>query len=252
MLSYVSLLDNCLIMINIKRLFFLSTIFAFFFCGNIVVAQKYNQFDENKKRTGPWKKYYKLNKRIKYTGQFENGKEVGTFKFYNINYSTYPEAIKVFTKDSDLVKVTYLYDNGKTRVTGTFKGKNRVGKWTYLYKKGTVFSEEFYVDGKLEGKVTIYFKKNGKKAEVSEYKNGVLHGVSRKYSDKEVLIEEVLYENGLANGIAKYFELSGSLKERGIYKNGKRFGKWEFYLDGEMIDEKKQKELRKNKRQQKN
>ena len=129
----------------------------------MAVAQKYNQFDENKKRTGPWKKYYKLNKRIKYIGQFEDGKEVGTFKFYNIKYSTYPEAIKVFTKDSDLVKVTYLYDNGKTRVTGTFKGKKRVGKWEYLYKKGTVFSEEFYVDGKLNGKVTVYFKQNGKK-----------------------------------------------------------------------------------------
>ncbi len=239
-------------MINIKRLFFVCVLFAFFLNGNDAIAQKYNQFDENKKRTGPWKKYYKLNKRIKYVGQFENGKEVGTFKFYNIKYSTHPEAIKIFTKGSDLVKVTYLYDNGKTRVTGTFKGKNRVGKWTYLYKKGTVFSEEFYVDGKLEGKVTIYFKNNGKKAEVSEYKNGVLHGLSKKYSDKEILIEEVLYENGLANGLAKYYELSGNLKERGIYKNGKRIGKWEFYLDGEMIDEKKQRELRKNQIKQKN
>jgi antitoxin component YwqK of YwqJK toxin-antitoxin module len=239
-------------MINIKRLFFVCILFAFFLNGNDAVAQKYNQFDENKKRTGPWKKYYKLNKRIKYIGQFENGKEVGTFKFYNIKYSTHPEAIKVFIKGSDLVAVTYLYDNGKTRVTGAFKGKKRVGKWKYLYKKGSVFSEEFYVDGKLEGKVTIYFKKNGKKAEVSEYKNGFLHGVSKKYSEKEVIIEEVLYENGLANGLAKYFELSGNLKERGIYKNGKRIGKWEFYLDGEMIDEKKQRELRKNKIQKKN
>ncbi|MDG1527949.1 MAG: toxin-antitoxin system YwqK family antitoxin [Polaribacter sp.] len=239
-------------MINIKRLFFVCILFTFFLNGNDAVAQKYNQFDENKKRTGPWKKYYKLNKRIKYVGQFENGKEVGTFKFYNIKYSTHPEAIKVFAKGSDLVKVTYLYDNGKTRVTGTFKGKNRVGKWKYLYKKGTVFSEEVYVDGKLEGKVTIYFKNNGNKAEVSEYKNGVLHGLSKKYSDKEVLIEEVLYENGLANGMAKYYELSGNLKERGIYKNGKRIGKWEFYLDGEMIDEKKQRELRENQIKQKN
>ena len=98
----------------------------------------------------------------------------------------------------------------------------------------------------------IYFKNNGNKAEVSEYKNGVLHGLSKKYSDKEVLIEEVLYENGLANGMAKYYELSGNLKERGIYKNGKRIGKWEFYLDGEMIDEKKQRELRENQIKQKN
>ena len=239
-------------MINIKRLFFVCTLFTFFLSGNIAVSQKYNQFDENKKRTGPWKKYYTTNKRIKYTGQFENGKEVGTFKFYSIKYSTYPEAIKVFKRNSDSVAVTYLFDNGKTRVKGNFLGKKRVGKWIYYFKKGTVFSEEFYVDGKLEGKVTIYFKKNGKKAEESEYKNGVLHGVSKKYSEKEVLIEEVLFENGLANGLAKYYELNGNLKERGVYKSGKRFGKWEFYLDGEIVDEKKRKELLKNSVKKKN
>ena len=111
MLSCVSLINNFLMMINIKRLFFVCTLFTLFLGGNIVVAQKYNQFDKNKKRTGTWKKYYS-NKRIKYIGQFENGKEVGTFKFYNINYSTYPEAIKTFKKGSDSVAVKYLFDNG--------------------------------------------------------------------------------------------------------------------------------------------
>lgn len=238
-------------MINIKRLFFVFILFAFFLSGNDVVAQEHNQFDKNKKRTGLWRKYYS-NKRIKYIGQFENGKEVGTFKFYNIKYSTYPEAIKVFKKDSDSVAVTYLYDNGKTRVTGAFIEKNRVGKWMYFHKKGTIFSEEYYVDGKLEGKVIVFFETNGKKAEESEYKNGLLHGVSKKYSDKEVLIEKVLFENGLANGLAIYYELSGDLKERGVYKDGKRIGKWEFYLDGEIADDKARKESLKNSIKNKN
>ncbi len=238
-------------MINIKRLFFVCILFTLFLSGNKVVAQKYNQFDQNKKRTGAWEKYYS-NKRIKYSGQFEDGKEIGTFKFYNIKYSTYPEAIKIFKKDSDSVSVTYLYDNGITRVTGAFVGRKRVGKWMYYYKKETIFSEEFYVDGKLEGKVTIYFKTNGKKAEESEYKKGLLHGASKKYSDKEVLIEEVLYENGLANGLAKYYELSGNVKERGVYKDGKRVGKWEFYLDGEIVSDKVRKESLKNSVKNKN
>ena len=238
-------------MINIKRLFFVCILFTFFLNGNDAVAQKYNQFDENKKRTGPWKKHYSSTNKIKYTGQFENGKEVGTFKFYNSNYSTYPEAIKIFTKNSDLVAVTYLYATGKTRVTGSFNGKNRVGTWTYFYENGTVFSKEHYVAGKLDGNLTIYFKQNSKKAEVSEYKKGLLHGVSKKYSDKEVLIEEVTYQNGVENGLAKYFELNGNLKERGVYKNGKRIGKWDFFLKGEIIDKKKQKELRENQIKQK-
>ena len=79
-----------------------------------------------------------------------------------------------------------------------------------------------------------------------------MHGLSKKYSDKGVLIEEVLFENGKANGLAKYYELSGNLKERGIYKDGKRVGKWEFYLDGEIVDDKKKKEALKNKIPKKN
>ena len=238
-------------MINIKRLFFVCILISLFLSANTIVAQKYNQFNENKKRTGPWKKYYP-NQRIKYTGQFENGKEVGVFKFYNSKYSAYPEAIKIFTKNSDSVTVKYLYESGESRVIGTFIGKSRVGKWTYFYKKGTIFSEEFYNNGKLEGKVTIYFKSNGKRAEESVYKKGKLHGISKKYSDKEILIEEVMYENGLENGLAKYYELSGVLKERGIYKDGKRIGKWEFYIDGEMVSDKKRKETLKNSVKQKN
>jgi antitoxin component YwqK of YwqJK toxin-antitoxin module len=238
-------------MINIKRLFFVSVFFMCFLSVNTLNAQRINQFDENKKRTGVWKKYYS-NKRIRYIGQFKDGKEIGTFKFYSINYSRFPEAIKVFKPGTDSIAVKYFFDNGKLRTTGTFIGKKRVGKWKYFYKNGTVFSTEFYDDGKLEGNVIVYFKSNGKIAEYSEYKNGLMHGLSKKYSDKGVLIEEVLFENGKANGLAKYYELSGSLKERGIYKDGKRIGKWEFYLDGEIVDEKKRKETLKNKIQKKN
>jgi len=66
------------------------------------------------------------------------------------------------------------------------------------------------------------------------------------------LIEEVTFENGLENGLAKYYELNGKLKEKGVYKNGKRIGKWEFYIDGEMVSDNKRKETLKNSVKQKN
>ncbi len=214
-------------------------------------AQRYNQFDKNKKRTGVWKKYYP-NKRVKYIGTFKDGKEVGTFKFYSMSFSRSPEATKVFHKNSDSVTVKYFYNTGKLKGKGMLLGRKKVGNWVYYYKKGGLFSEEFYVSGKLSGKSTIYFKSNGKIAEETTYKNGLLHGHVKNYSDKGILIEDVLYENGKPNGLAKYFELSGSLKEKGVYKNGIRVGKWEFYLDGEVVDPKKKKESRKNKIQPKN
>ena len=204
-------------------------------------AQRVNKFDENKKRTGVWKKYHP-NKRIRYIGTFKDGKEIGTFKFYDIRTSNYPSAIKKFQKNSDTVAVSFYYlykPNLKTK--GKMVGKKRVGKWVYYYSNGNILSEEFYRDGKLHGDLKTYYK-NGKVTEHSQYKNGLLDGVSKKYSDSEVLIEEVIFVGGKENGIAKYYELNGNLKETGMYKNGFRKGKWEFYIDGEFSGNKKKKE----------
>ena len=76
-------------MINIKRLFFVLLFFACFFTSEDINAQKINQFNKNKKRTGVWKKYHS-NKRIRYIGEFKNGKEIGVFKFYDITSSKNP------------------------------------------------------------------------------------------------------------------------------------------------------------------
>jgi antitoxin component YwqK of YwqJK toxin-antitoxin module len=206
-------------------------------------AQKVNQFDENKKRTGVWKKYHS-NKRIRYVGKFEKGKEVGIFKHYDIRTSDHPTVIKQFSKVSDSVSVKFFTLNSKLRSEGYMIGKNRVGKWMYYFSNGKLFSEENYINGKLDGDLINYYK-NQKITEHSQYKNGVLEGISKKYSDRGILIEEVMFANGKANGKAKYFELNGTIKEEGLYKDGKRVGKWEFYLDGEIASDKEKKEDRK-------
>lgn len=226
-------------MINIKRLFFVFAFFACFFMGESVNAQKINQFNANKKRTGVWMKYHP-NKRIRYKGQFENGKEVGVFKFYDITDSKNPVIIKTFSKTSDSVAVSFFSLKGDLKSKGFFIGKKRVGLWKYYFATGKMMSKEFYIDGNLEGELINYYP-NGKPAEISLYKNGLKHGISQKFSSKGILIEEVNFENGKPNGLAKYFELTGLLKEKGIYKDGKRFGKWEYYMDGEIASDEERK-----------
>ena len=226
-------------MINIKRLFFVFIFFACFFSSNTSFAQKINRVDANGKRTGVWKKYYP-NKRIRYTGQFENGKEVGVFKFYHITTSKHPIIIKTFFEESDSLFVQFYTLGGKIETEGVLNGRKRIGNWKYFYADGTLMSEENYIDGKLNGEQLIYYP-DGLVTEFAIYKNGLKHGVISKYSSKGILIEEITYENGKPNGLAKYFELNGDLKETGHYKNGKRVGKWEFYMDGEIASEKDKK-----------
>lgn len=219
-------------MINIKRVCVVFIFFTSFFLSESVIAQKINQFDANNKRTGVWKKYYP-NDRIRYQGQFKNGKEVGVFKFYDISDSKNPTIIKTFSAGSNQVAVSFYTLGGILQSKGFMVDRKRVGKWTYFFANGNLMSEENYVDGKLEGKLINYYP-NGKSTEISLYKNGLKDGISQKYSSDGILIEEVTFKNGIPNGKAKYFELNGDLKETGVYENGKREGKWEYYLDGEI------------------
>jgi antitoxin component YwqK of YwqJK toxin-antitoxin module len=201
-----------------------------------VNAQKINQFDANKKRTGVWVKYHP-NKRIRYKGQFLNGKEVGVFRFYDITNSRIPTIIKTFSNTSDSVSVSFYSLKGNLKSKGFFIAKKRVGSWEYFFADGKLMSEEFYKNGSLEGRLINYYP-NGKPAEISLYNNGLKSGISKKFSSDGILIEEISFEEGKENGLAKYFELTGNLKEKGNYENGKRIGKWEFYLDGEVaVDE---------------
>lgn len=223
-------------MINIKRLFILQLSFLLFLSAN-AVAQKINQVDTNGKKTGVWKKYYN-NRKIRYQGQFKEGKELGTFKFYDRSSSYHPVIIKKYSFVSDSASVAFFNIDGRLKSRGTMIGKKRVGKWEYFFVNGKKLSEEFYVDNKLDGLLRNYYA-NGKVTEETYYKNGVKHGVSKKYTEEGVLLEETTYANGKANGPAKYFDLKGNIKETGSYKDGRRVGKWNFYMDGEIVTKKK-------------
>ncbi len=222
-------------MLNIKRLFFVFAFFACFFTNEEIKAQKINKFDKNKKRTGLWKKYYP-NKRIRYEGNFKNGKEIGVFKFYDITSSDNPVVLKTFFETNDSVYVQFFTIKGRLQSEGVLFDKKRVGGWQYYFANGELMSEENYKNGSLDGELLNYYP-DGQVTEFSNYKNGLKHGISRKYSSKGILIEEVEFKNGKPNGLAKYFELNGNLKETGKYKNGKRDGKWEYYLEGEKASE---------------
>ena len=225
-------------MINIKRIFSTTLLLSAFFITT-AQAQKINRLDANGKRDGVWKKYYDDDKNdVRYTGQFKNGKEIGTFKFYELNSYGIPSMTKEFSVKSDSAFVQFFTPKGKVKTKGWMIGKKRVGKWVYYFSDGNIFSEEEYVDGKLDGVVKNYYR-NGKLTEETYYKKGEKDGVSKIFTDSGIMIEEVNYVAGKLEGEGRYYDLKGSLKEKGMYKNGKRDGKWEFYMDGEVVTDKR-------------
>ena len=230
-------------MIYLKKVFFVLVFLVCYCSSGAIFGQEINRFNTNNKRIGVWKKYHP-NKRIRYTGQFENGKEIGVFKFYDITSSKHPVIIKTYYNNSDSVFAQFFTIQGKVKTEGFLNNKNRVGVWKYFNYNGELISKENYINGLLHGEQFVYYP-DGQVTAVSRYKNGLLEGITSKFSSKNILIEEITYANNVPNGLAKYFELNGNLKETGFYKNGKRAGKWEYYLDGEIASEEA---LKKNKR----
>lgn len=208
-------------------------IFSMLFIVGAAFSQEINQTNGSGERVGIWKKYYK-NNRIRYEGQFENGKEVGEFKFYSAEDSKYPIAIKTFNANSDSVQVKFFTVKGLLESEGEMIGKERTGKWLYYHKDGkNKMIEENYKNGELYGEYKIFYA-NGRLTKLAHYKDGLLEGNSKKYSQEGILIEDLNYTKNVLNGPAAFYEMNGSLKQKGVYEDDLKVGIWEFYTDGKL------------------
>lgn len=210
-------------------------VFAIFSCLHTNAQEEFNRENANGERIGKWQKFHE-NGRMRYRGQFKNGKEVGVFKYYSIVSSDHPIVIKTFSEDSDIAQVEFYTEKGILESNGKMEGKNRVGTWYYYHADGMgILSEENYKNGQLNGVSKTYYK-TGKITEEMNYKNGLLDGNLKRYADNGVLIDDVIYVDGKLNGLAKYYDLKGNLIYTGPYENDERVGKWEFYIEGELAD----------------
>ena len=215
----------------------LKTFLILFLIVQVIWAQdNINKFDANGKRHGVWKKYFKLNKRLRYTGQFNHGKEVGIFKYYDINNDTKPIVIRKFNTVDNVSEVSFFTTKGVIESKGKMLGKNRIGKWLFYHGNGrTVLSEELYENGLLEGELKVYYA-NGKITEIAYYVNGKLHGSYKRYSVRGFLYQDLTYVNGILDGMAIYYERkNGVILTKGLFKKGKRVGSWKHYENGKLI-----------------
>ncbi|WP_196892425.1 toxin-antitoxin system YwqK family antitoxin [Aureivirga marina] len=195
-----------------------------------------NQFDKNGKRHGAWKKYYS-NNQIRYEGQFNHGKEVGVFLFYDEKSDGKPTIMKKFQENSSIAEVLFFFPTGKLKSEGKMDGKNRIGEWKYYYNDGKrLLSKENYQNGKLDG-ITTVFDKNGKIIEETIFIAGEKNGIQKKYTDAGKLIEAITFKNNKRNGEASFYGVDGVLVLRGQYLNDKKVGKWIRFKNGKKVGE---------------
>ena len=191
--------------------------------------------DAQGNRHGLWKKTYDGGKQLRYEGTFENGKEVGEFKFYCETCKDKPTVIKNFSGKDGMADVKYFTITGKLVSEGKMKDKDRVGEWVYYHEKSKeIMTRENYTNGKLQGKVITYYP-NGKITEETTYKNGIKEGENNYYSPEGVLLKKLLYRNDQLQGAALHYDAYGNLVIEGFYKDGKKHGLWKYYKDGKVV-----------------
>ncbi|SHH83109.1 toxin-antitoxin system YwqK family antitoxin [Wenyingzhuangia marina] len=211
-----------------------STFFLLFFLPLFIFAQEINQYDEQGKRHGFWEKRYDSG-RVRYSGTFEHGKEVGEFLFYeNKIINNYPSIRKFFDDKSDTAKVTFYDIYGKKKSEGTMLGKNRIGVWKYYDSQERLILVENYDNNQLNGERKVFYD-NDSIAEISEYKNGKLDGITARFSKDGIKLHEMTYQDGLLHGRAKFFEVNGNIKESGLYYKDYKVGRWDYYIDGKYM-----------------
>ena len=203
-------------------------------------AQNVNKFDANGKRHGIWRKNFKKTEILRYEGEFNHGKEVGTFKFYKkIDNKAVLTATRTFNPKNDIADVKFFSSKKKLISEGKMRGKVYIGKWVYYHKNSPIImTEEYYNNkGELDGKRNTYYK-TGKIAEKAFYKGGVLDGESLWYSGNGNVLRSYIYVKGQLNGPAKTYDFNGNLESEGVYQNNRRHGVWRFYKNGKFKEKK--------------
>jgi len=209
------------------------------FIKSAIINAQINQYHNDGTRHGLWQKKFDKTDQIRYTGKFDHGVEVGTFKFYKKGFKRFPTAIKKFSDNGKKAEVIFFSQRGDTISKGIEVNRKKEGEWKYFHNRSSkIMMLENYVNGLVEGERVSYYD-NGVVSEKLNFLNGKKHGKQLVYSVKGVLIKEFTYENDLLNGINKYYTGRGILAIEGMYKNDKKTGSWKYYDNaGNFIREK--------------
>jgi len=200
-------------------------------------AQEINKIDANGRKIGLWKGVYEASKRPKYEGTFDNGKEVGLFKFFDDTKVGSVIATRLFKPSDNSCYTTFYNQNGFKVSEGNQINKVYDGEWKYYhFDSPTIMTLENYKNGKLDGLRKVFYKE-GTIAEEANYKNGLREGLYKKYAENGVVLEEINYKGGVFDGLSIFRNAKNEVVSKGNYVKGKKDGEWQFLKKGKLVTE---------------
>jgi len=131
-----------------------------------------------------------------------------------------------FSKNSSDIKMidNIAYQNGKL-----YSGETVLG--VVDYSDGKNYRMDcIYLNGKLNGKYTIYYDNNLIK-EIGNYKDNLPNGDIIRYFKNGKTSDKIKMSSGKPNGILYNYYETGILKETSTYVNGLRNGEYNLYYE---------------------
>ena len=154
-----------------------------------------------------------------------------------------------FCNNKNGVKKSY-YSNGSIKEIGKVVDNKKDSLWTYYNKEGIKIREEFYENGKLNGKAYSWYD-NGliyteaeyrENLQIREFKvyydngqlnsvsnkneEGVLHGESTIWYENGELRQIRYFKNGIMDSTWQEYNAEGQIINSKSYKNGLKDGVW--------------------------
>lgn len=212
----------------------LTSLSYFSFSQNIV-----NQFNKDGERHGYWSKDFDGTKEKRYEGNFDNGKEIGLFKYFKLdNKKSVLSATKLFNTEDNKAEVKFFTSKGKLVSEGLMDGTLFIGKWIYYHKNndGILKTEHYNNMGESHGESVTFFE-NNVIAEKLQYQNGKLHGLCEWYTKNGNLFKSSEFKNDELDGLTKTYNDKGELVIQGNYKSDLRTGVWKYFENGQITEE---------------
>jgi len=186
---------------------------------------KLNYTDINGKKQGKWMKKYP-NGKIAYEAFFINDRPV---KAYKRCYKSGQIKLDIYYDKNSNGHAKLYWDTKKLMAEGNYVNINvKDSIWNMYGVDGKLMVTIAYKNGVKNGKEIKYYR-NGKTAEILEWKNNIKDGIWNWYYDNGKPRMKTHHVNGVREGSFWFYHENGIPYMTGYYKNDLRDGVWKFY-----------------------
>jgi len=190
-------------------------------------------YDEKGIKQGYWKEYYYPSEELKAEGKYIDGLRVEEWVFYHENGKVAQRG-KFDKKGLPTGKWVWFYKTEQLLREEYFRNGREDGKLVEYSDSGTVITEGEYIDGLEEGEWVLTV---GDHTEKGEYRDGNRHGIwEHHHIGTTKLMFQGEYFDGVPEGKHSYYFSTGKKMLEGKYAAGVKQGEWKrYYGDGQVM-----------------